>query len=233
MALAPIGAAAAASSSALFSRYSSTTTNQKINQVTTQKMNAIARSHFSSLSNSSHYGARFCGSNNASFPRFDYQTRLKSSIAKEAAENNAPLTTAKSSSGGFVKWYEGYLNSRPVTTKAITGSILWGIGDFVAQVVPTMFQDDSSLSDSDEAVTKKDFKYDYPRTARAVVFGFAIHAPLSHVHFNFLEWMTVKGGFTGLSIPVFKTVMEQVSLVKCKKFDNIEFWERFNKILMN
>jgi protein Mpv17 len=41
-------------------------------------------------------------------------------------------------------------------------------------------------------------------------FGFAIHAPLSHVHFNLLEWMTVKGGFTGLSIPVFKTIMGQV-----------------------
>lgn len=54
------------------------------------------------------------------------------------------------------------------------------------------------------------FKYDWPRTGRAVFFGFAIHAPLSHVHFNFLEWMTKRFGITGLSIPLFKTFMEQV-----------------------
>jgi protein Mpv17 len=72
-------------------------------------------------------------------------------------------------------------------------------------MVPTMIQDD----DSDGDTKKKEFHYDIPRTARAVTFGFAIHAPLSHVHYNLLEWMTVKGGFTGLSIPIFKTVMEQ------------------------
>ena len=50
-------------------------------------------------------------------------------------------------------------------------------------------------------------KYDWARTGRAALFGFAMHAPLSHLHFNFLEWMTVKLGLQGLAIPVFKTVM--------------------------
>jgi len=53
-------------------------------------------------------------------------------------------------------------------------------------------------------------QYDYARTGRAAFFGFALHAPTSHVHYNFLEWMTVQGGFKGLQIPVFKTIMEQV-----------------------
>ena len=75
----------------------------------------------------------------------------------------------------------------------VTGSFLWGLGDAVAQF----------SSGANE--------YDFPRTGRAVFFGFAIHAPSSHVHFNFLEWMTVRSGVTGLGIPVFKTVMEQVS----------------------
>eukprot|EP00956_Cyclotella_meneghiniana_P004536 scaffold5584_cov76-Cyclotella_meneghiniana.AAC.6 len=101
---------------------------------------------------------------------------------------------------GFVEWYEGHLQARPVTTKACTGAVLWGIGDVVAQVVPAFV---------DESDDNKEFEYDVPRTARAVTFGFAIHAPLSHLHFNFLEWMAVRGGFQGMSIPVFKTIMEQ------------------------
>ena len=66
------------------------------------------------------------------------------------------------------------------------------------------------MADKDE--NKPAFHYNVARsTGRAAFFGFAIHdAPASHLHFNFLEWMTVKGGLiSGLSIPVFKTVMEQ------------------------
>jgi protein Mpv17 len=90
-----------------------------------------------------------------------------------------------------------------------TGSILWGIGDAVAQLVPQI-----SPSNNEE---KKDspLEYDLPRTGRAVFFGFALHAPTSHVHFNFLEWMTNRAGVTGLGITVFKTIMEQVSFFCC------------------
>mmetsp|Transcript_27230 Transcript_27230/g.57265 ORF Transcript_27230/g.57265 Transcript_27230/m.57265 type:complete len:306 (-) Transcript_27230:153-1070(-) len=199
IAFAPIGAV---SSSIFVSRYSCGTTNQKVNQLATQRLNAFANTHFSASTKPTFNGRGVnCSS---TFPLIQNQTRFKSSISKDASEVASQNTAKKS--GGFLEWYERHLNARPVTTKAITGSILWGVGDFVAQVVPTFFQDESG---SDGAVQKKEFKYDFPRTGRAVFFGFAIHAPLSHLHFNFLEWMTVKGGFTGLHIPVFKTFMEQ------------------------
>ena len=76
----------------------------------------------------------------------------------------------------------------------------------MAQVVPGYFEEKDIAAD-DNTATKKG--YDLPRTARAGTFGFVLHAPLSHLHFNFLEWMTVKSGLQGLHIPVFKTIMEQ------------------------
>lgn len=136
---------------------------------------------------------------------------LNASESRNAsADASANLKQAQPESGsGFVQWYEGHLASRPVATKAVSGSILWGLGDLVAQVLPTLMDDSASESDDVNEKEENKFQYDFPRTARAVFFGFAIHAPLSHVHFNFLEWMTVRGGFQGLAAPVFKTVMEQ------------------------
>jgi hypothetical protein len=126
-----------------------------------------------------------------------FSTKTTKPAAKTAA---APVPPAAKSPASFMEWYEGYLERSPVRTKMVTGSILWGIGDAVAQVAPQL-----------AAEEKKKVTYDLPRTARAVFFGFALHAPASHFHFNFLEWMTVRAGFSGLAIPVFKTVMEQVS----------------------
>ena len=120
-------------------------------------------------------------------------------IASASARTYSSTSSIKKK--GFVEWYESHLQSRPITTKACTGAFLWGIGDIVAQVMPVVLRD--------ETVSKQEFNYDGARTARAVTFGFAIHAPLSHLHFNFLEWMAVRGGFQGLSVTVFKTVMEQ------------------------
>eukprot|EP00571_Detonula_confervacea_P004825 CAMPEP_0172317642 /NCGR_PEP_ID=MMETSP1058-20130122/32286_1 /TAXON_ID=83371 /ORGANISM="Detonula confervacea, Strain CCMP 353" /LENGTH=298 /DNA_ID=CAMNT_0013032255 /DNA_START=34 /DNA_END=930 /DNA_ORIENTATION=+ len=186
------GVAAAASTSILLGRYTTSTTNQKMNQVATHNLTTITNN------------------TSTAFLRTGYQRNFaSSSLLKELKGASGTINTAKGGKG-FVQWYEGHLNSRPVITKAITGSILWGVGDFVAQVIPIFFEKDTD-SDGDEstAATKKEFKYDFLRSARAVIFGFAIHAPLSHLHFNFLEWMTVRGGFQGLSIPVFKTIMEQ------------------------
>jgi len=124
--------------------------------------------------------------------------------ASKSAEATAipPPAAAKSSSPSFVEWYEGHLHSRPILTKSITGSILWGIGDFVAQLVPQLAYENEG---KEERLT-----YDWVRTGRAVTFGGLIHAPTSHLHFNFLEWMTVRAGVSGMAIPVFKTIMEQV-----------------------
>lgn len=154
------------------------------------------------------------------------------SPASAAGAAAAPSATAASGTSGFVAWYEKFLDSSPVKTKMVTGAILWGLGDFVAQVVPHFMFDDKDSppasapaddSEGDDVVEKSvtptssgssgEFTYDFPRTARAAIFGFVIHAPLSHVHYNFLERLTVKAGLQGLSIPVFKTIMEQVSRV--------------------
>jgi hypothetical protein len=118
---------------------------------------------------------------------------------QRASFSDKSSATKKSSSPSFMEWYEGHLEASPVLTKMITGTFLWGIGDAVAQIVPNM-------------QTDKPLDYDYIRTFRAAFFGFAVHAPTSHLHFNFLEWMTQKAGVTGLGIPVFKTIMEQVSM---------------------
>jgi hypothetical protein len=128
-----------------------------------------------------------------------------------------------------MEWYEGHLEAHPVLTKMCTGSLLWGIGDAVAQVVPQVAfteepkkdASDSSSSSSSTKITTTTtatttqklscpFTYDWPRTGRAALFGFALHAPTSHVHFNFLEWLTHRVGVTGsFGIPIFKAFMEQ------------------------
>lgn len=120
--------------------------------------------------------------------------------ATEAATKLPEVGVSSSSSisgGGFLAWYEGHLQARPVATKMVSGSLLWGIGDAVAQIVPHAAAG-TPLPD-----------YDWMRTGRATFFGFAIHAPLSHLHFNFLEWITVRSGVTGLRIPFFKAFLEQ------------------------
>eukprot|EP00804_Cyclotella_cryptica_P010159 CCRYP_020793-RA/>CCRYP_020793-RA protein AED:0.41 eAED:0.41 QI:0/0.5/0.33/1/1/1/3/0/262 len=192
--LMPAGTAVAAAATSLFcgsQRYTSHATNQKVNQIASQHLSALA-----SRANVSTY-LKPAGYSQRQFTSTSIVKAEPAAVGKEAASVPG-ANTAKSK--GFVEWYEGHLDARPVTTKAITGSILWGVGDAVAQVAPSLFAEESA---------KEEFKYDVPRTARAVTFGFAIHAPLSHLHFNFLEWMAVRGGFQGLSVTVFKTIMEQ------------------------
>lgn len=155
---------------------------------------------------------------------FGEQTAAKSTsrVAARAMENLAPrsLSFQKSffststvarpmetvaptkQSMSFVQWYEGHLDKTPILTKSVTGSILWGLGDAVAQIMPHYaFQAEGETTE---------LVYDWARTGRAVTFGGVIHAPTSHLHFNFLEWMTVRAGVSGLAVPVFKTIMEQV-----------------------
>jgi len=127
------------------------------------------------------------------------------SAAASAATLKAKPTSASTGSFSLLKMYEGYLDRMPVLTKMVTGAFLWGLGDGVAQTIPKVTAD-SSDANYRQVV---EAQYDWMRTARAVLFGFAIHAPTSHVHFNFLEWMTVRANVTGLKIPVFKAFMEQ------------------------
>jgi hypothetical protein len=135
-------------------------------------------------------------------PGFDAANRLFATFERLSERSFSSSTKPNKTKQTFFEWYESHLESSPVKTKMVTGSILWGLGDFVAQST-------SGLE-----------SYDFSRTGRAVFFGFAIHAPSSHLHFNFLEWMTVRSGVTGLGIPIFKTIMEQVSIfcVRIKAF---------------
>ena len=139
-------------------------------------------------------------------PGFDAATifpnRLFATFERVSERSFSSSTKPNKTKRTIFEWYEAHLESSPVKTKMITGSVLWGLGDFVAQ--------------STSGVES----YDFPRTGRAVFFGFALHAPASHLHFNFLEWMTVRSGVTGLGIPIFKTIMEQVRIfcVRIKSF---------------
>lgn len=139
------------------------------------------------------------------------QCKVFSTKTTEAAVPLPPSKAAAAPFKGFLQWYEGHLEASPVKTKMVTGGILWGLGDLVAQLVPQVTFD-GGKSDDDSS-KERHFTYDFPRTSRAVIFGGLFHAPTSHVHFNFLEWMTVRAGITGLMIPVFKAVMEQVCSV--------------------
>jgi protein Mpv17 len=198
LALLPAGPVAAAASSILLSssrRYTSEATNQKVTQLANRHFNANASRYGFSLSSRLQQHRQISASN-----------VKKSNSASVQNETLSSSTEATTKSKGFVEWYEGHLKARPITTKACTGAVLWGIGDVVAQVVPVYFDEGEDSNDNNK---KKEFHYDVPRTARAITFGFAIHAPLSHLHFNFLEWMAVRGGFQGLNVTVFKTIMEQ------------------------
>ena len=135
-------------------------------------------------------------------------TESTASTAQKPSVVPPPTDSGSGGGGGFVKWYEGHLQSHPIPTKMVTGCLLWSAGDAVAQVGPRWA---AATSGS----VPQPYDYDWERTGRAALFGFALHAPLSHLHFNFLEWMTVQAGLTGLSIPIFKTIMVRVVLFTC------------------
>jgi protein Mpv17 len=179
-ALIPVsGAAITIGNSYFFARSSTNAANTQVHQLSSRMIKSLE--------------------NHPTFRSF----RVSSNTQKRLFSNSSEQSVSSRKNGGFVQWYEGHLTERPIITKATTGSILWGLGDVVAQVVP-------SLIFQEEGTDKKtDIDLDVARTGRAMFYGFAIHAPLSHLHFNLLEWMTIKGGFVGNSIPVFKTVMEQ------------------------
>merc|ERR1712150_124791 len=84
-----------------------------------------------------------------------------------------------------------------------------GLGDVVAQVIPAVMVKKNENNEENLGKTDILTSYDLARTARSVFFGFAIHAPIAHLHYNFLESLTVRLNIKGLYIPVFKAFMEQ------------------------
>mmetsp|Transcript_8364 Transcript_8364/g.27398 ORF Transcript_8364/g.27398 Transcript_8364/m.27398 type:complete len:236 (+) Transcript_8364:38-745(+) len=90
----------------------------------------------------------------------------------------------------FFGRYEAALASNPVPTKMVTGGLLWGLGDAVAQA--------GTAEPMDAA-----------RLGRAVVYGTAIHAPVAHVHYEFLEAFVQRFRVSAGAAPIVKLVMEQ------------------------
>jgi hypothetical protein len=206
-ALTPAGAAATVASLGFFSEQVSSRASGRIASKTVSRLFQRQPQQPRALAFSSKAGTG-AGEKIAETVAATATETVAASAPKATADATAAAAAPKTKGFSFLAWYEGHLNTRPVFTKMVTGSILWGIGDAVAQIVPHM----TSSSSKDE-VAVPPLEYDWPRTGRAVFFGFVIHAPTSHVHFNFLEYITNRAGVTGLYIPVFKAFMEQVRYV--------------------
>lgn len=54
--------------------------------------------------------------------------------AKAANSGSGSGSKATAGKTSFAAWYESWLEKAPVVTKMVSGSILWGLGDVVAQV---------------------------------------------------------------------------------------------------
>jgi hypothetical protein len=79
----------------------------------------------------------------------------------------------------FLQWYKGHLQARPIITKMVSGSILWGLGDAVAQTTSAVaVRPNDAHPDLPDSIAT--LEYDWMLTGRAVFFGCVIHAPLSH-----------------------------------------------------
>jgi hypothetical protein len=139
--------------------------------------------------------------------------RCQARIVTHKALSGLSSSSTGSANKSWMAWYEHHLQTRPLPTKMITGGSLWGIGDIVGQSFPYISASAFHNTNSSNSAVVPPFQWDAARTGRAAFFGCVLHAPTSHAHFNFLEWMTQKIGVTGLAIPVFKTFMEQVRLL--------------------
>ncbi|MQM14021.1 hypothetical protein Taro_046949, partial [Colocasia esculenta] len=103
-------------------------------------------------------------------------------------------------SRGFVSWYLGMLDARPVLTKSVTAGVIFIAADLSAQTI--------TLGPSDS--------YDLIRTSRMAGYGMLISGPSLHFWFNFLSKIlpkrdvinTLKKMFLGQTIygPIISTV---------------------------
>lgn len=75
--------------------------------------------------------------------------------------------------------YNSLLIRRPVITNILTTGVLFGTGDYLAQVL-------------------SDRKYDYRRTTRAILYGSLIFAPLAD------KWYKLLGGYKNAYLSRFK-----------------------------
>lgn len=96
--------------------------------------------------------------------------------------------------------YDRWLQSSPLLTKGVTSAILFGLGDQIAQRIDKF---DENERDGCEAYNC----YGLQRTAKMMVWGGFVFAPVGHVWYNFLE-KAVRG--TGMTAVAKKVAADQV-----------------------
>ncbi|KAF4323600.1 hypothetical protein BBO99_00001955 [Phytophthora kernoviae] len=82
---------------------------------------------------------------------------------------------------GFRLKYDKWLHDSPLVTKGVTSAILFGVGDRIAQRIEGSETDDNG--DKDDSADRHGLK----RTARMVLWGGVLFAPIGHAWYNFLE----------------------------------------------
>ncbi|GMF19089.1 unnamed protein product [Phytophthora lilii] len=86
---------------------------------------------------------------------------------------------------GFRVKYDRWLRDSPLLTKGITSAILFGLGDRIAQRIENSETTDGDRIDAED-------RHGLQRTARMMVWGGILFAPVGHAWYNFLE-KTVRG----------------------------------------
>ncbi|KAE8896676.1 hypothetical protein PF005_g30743 [Phytophthora fragariae] len=83
---------------------------------------------------------------------------------------------------GFRVTYDRWLRDSPLLTKGVTSAVLFGIGDRVAQRIERSERASDSDIDSDS-----DDRHGLHRTARMMLWGGVLFAPVGHAWYNWLE----------------------------------------------
>lgn len=80
-------------------------------------------------------------------------------------------SSSSSSKYGFLRWYLGMLDSHPLTTKAVTASLIYAAADLTSQAL--------TLPPSGS--------FDSMRTLRMAAYGLVLLGPSQHLWFNFVS----------------------------------------------
>lgn len=96
--------------------------------------------------------------------------------------------------------YDGWLRSSPVLTKALTSAVLFGVGDRIAQRV-----EKSRVGKTGDQEDDDDRTASVLRTARMMLWGGALFAPIAHTWVNFVER---KVGSKGVEVVTKKILLD-------------------------
>lgn len=92
----------------------------------------------------------------------------------------------------FRVWYDGCLQKSPLLTKCITSGVLFALGDMLAQRLEANGEPRAHEAVAEKPVSEP--SWDYKRTARMVIWGGVLFAPVGHGWYNLLERMVRSSG---------------------------------------